>query len=74
MGRHFDVDHNSMASGVKVNMLGRFVSSIMRLLRKDSTLVEATINQKHLGVLDCLLMSACVAPAWQVCCWCEARR
>ncbi|MFZ1546895.1 MAG: cellulose biosynthesis protein BcsE [Candidatus Nitrotoga sp.] len=27
------------------------MSSIMRLLRKDSTLVEATINQKHLGVL-----------------------
>ena len=40
-----------MASGVKINMLGRFVSLIMRLLRKDSTLVEATINQEHLGVL-----------------------
>ncbi|BBJ22960.1 hypothetical protein W01_08870 [Candidatus Nitrotoga sp. AM1P] len=34
-----------------INMLGRFVSSIMRLLRKDNTLREATINQTHLGVL-----------------------
>jgi len=33
------------------NMLGQFVSLIMRLLRKDSTLREATINQTHLGVL-----------------------
>lgn len=32
-------------------MLGRFVSSIMRLFRKDSALIEATTIQKHLGVL-----------------------
>ena len=32
-------------------MLGRFVSLIMRLLRKGNTLVEATINQTRLGVL-----------------------
>ncbi len=33
------------------NMLGQFVSLIMRLLRKDSTLRESTIDQTHLGVL-----------------------
>ena len=32
-------------------MLGRFVSSVMRLFRKDSALIEATTIQKHLGVL-----------------------
>jgi hypothetical protein len=34
-----------------INMLGRFVSLIMRLVRKDNTLRKATINQAHLGVL-----------------------
>jgi cellulose biosynthesis protein BcsE len=33
------------------NMLGQFMSLIMRLLRKDRTLREATIDQTHLGVL-----------------------
>ena len=33
-----------------INMLGRFVSLIMRLLRKGSTQVKATINQVPLGV------------------------
>lgn len=32
-------------------MLGRFVSLVMRILRKDNILREATINQTHLGVL-----------------------
>ena len=33
-----------------MNMFGRFVSSIMRLLRKDSTLRKDAIDQTHLGV------------------------
>lgn len=34
-----------------MNMLRRFISLISRLLRKDSALTEATINQTRLGVL-----------------------
>lgn len=40
-----------MVPGVKLNMFGQFISLIRRLLRKGSTLAEATSNQAHLGVL-----------------------